>query len=280
MTESPIDRPVVVGVRDQQPGLLDFACGMAATLGCTLRVVHAYVAPFPHAYAAVVTEQDPDSALLPASRQVISDARSHLAAASDDVDVEYELAYGYPPAVLGAQSYGAKALVIGTDDVGWFDRVAGAAVTNFLSVHAACPVVVVPPGVTGFEVKEVIVALDGESAATGPLQFAFELADKANTDVRALHVVRAGDGEIESVRALLAEVLAGWTEIYPTVTVSSEVLVGRPSREILSASDLGSLIVVGQPHGDTLGGWRSPVARSMVRAGERAVAAVPAGYMP
>lgn len=274
------DRPIVVGIRDEQPGLLDFASGLAGTLGADMRVVHAYTVPFPHAYTAVYAGQDPSDALGDASRQVMSDARSHLEDTGARDDVEYELVYGYPPAVLGVESHRAKALVIGTDDLSWIDRISGAAVTNYLCIHAASPVVVVPPTVSAFQIADITVTIDGETSAHGPLQFAFELADKASVDLHVLHATHhlSSFSDIESARALVAEVLAGWSQAYPDVPVISKLTTGDPADRALSTTGDASLIVAGRPHPARRGGWRSPVARTLVNAGMRPIAVVPADY--
>lgn len=274
------DQPIVVGVRDEQPGLLSFALGLAKALGSRMRVVHSYRVPFPHAYTALYAGKDPADALSDTSREVISDARSHLEDMSTGTDVEYELVYGYPPAVLGVESRRAKALVIGTDDLSWIDRITDAAVTSYLCMHAASPVVVVPPRVSAFDLTDVTVTIDGETSAHGPLQFAFELADKASVDLHVLHATDqlSSFSDLESARMVVAEVLAGWMQAYPDVTVISELTTGDPADRALSATGDASLIVAGRPHPDRRGGWRPPVARTLVKAGARPIAVVPADY--
>lgn len=281
MNEASSERSLIVGIRDRQPGLLDFARGLADLLNVPLQVTHAYAAPYPYPYAAVFTGDTPSDELAPAARQVLDDAKSHLdATGGEHTDVAYELVHGYPPAVLGAHSHDAKALVIGTDNVHWMDRVTGASVTNFLSFHAGCPVLVIPPHIESFDVKEVVVTVDGKTPAHGPLQFAFEVADRADRPLRALHVAdrSASTEEMESAHISLAEVLAGWSEAYPGVRLSSAVLRGNPAEEALEAAGQGSIIVAGRPSARRRGGWSAPVAQCLVRAGERPIAIVPAMY--
>lgn len=277
MNETPTDHPVVVGVRNHQTGLLSFARGVAGLLGSRLRVVHSYSLPFPYAHATLYTSRDPSSVLTPASQQVIDDARTQLEAAGEGPEVEYDLVYGYPPAVLALESYEAAALVIGTDDIGWLDRASGAAVTRHLCAHAGCPVVVVPPSVDSFRIDEVLVMVDGETAAQGPLRFAFEVAARASVDVRALHVERHLDSpaDAEAGQAMLAELLAGWSHDYPDVHVSTELATGEPVGVALRMAGEATLIVAGQPHPGRRGGWRVPVARALAGAGDHTVAIVP-----
>lgn len=280
MSQPANDRPVVVGVRDQQPGLLDFAQGLAGVFDARLRVVHACQIPYPYAFSPLSVGDLPDT-IVTAARKVLKDAENHLEAGGARADVAYELVAGFPPAVLGSESDGAKSVVVGTDDVGWLDRLTGEAVTNFLCLHAQSPVVVVPPGVDAFAIEEIIVAVDTQTSASGPLQFAFELADKISVDVRVLHVMRHREAaeHIESARVALAEVLAGWSETYPDLNVTTELVEGRdPADETLAVAGDGALVVAGRPHSGALRGWRAPVARALARAGRRPVAVVPPDY--
>jgi hypothetical protein len=170
--------------------------------------------------------------------------------------------------------------VIGTDDVGWVDRASGAAVTRHLSSHAGCPVVVVPPTVESFTVDEVLVMVDGESTAQGPLRFAFEVAVRASINIRALHVARHLESPTDSelARAMLADLLAGWSQDYPGVHVSAELATGDPAGVAMRMAGATSLIVAGQPRPGQHGGWRIPVARALAGAGDRTVAIVPPDF--
>ncbi|MRJ77496.1 hypothetical protein GEV29_13190 [Aeromicrobium sp. SMF47] len=274
------ERPVVVGVRDQQPGVLDFARELARLYETRLRVVHACQIPYPYAFSPLSVGDLPDS-IVTAARKTLTDAEKHLEADEPQPDIAYELVAGFPPAVLGSESDGAKSVVVGTDDVGWLDRLTGEAVTNFLVLHAHSPVIVVPPGVDSFEVEQIIVAVDTQTSASGPVQFAFELADKISVDLRVLHVMRHREAakDIEMSRVHLAEVLAGWSETYPDLNVTSELIEGKdPADETLAVAGDGALVVAGRPHSGALRGWRAPVARALARAGRRPVAVVPPDY--
>lgn len=273
-------RPVVVGLRDQETGTLDFAAGLATAFGSGLRVVHAYEAPYPYGYGAHTAADLPDS-IVSAARRVLTDAQQHLEAAGTVTDAAFELVIGFPPAVLGAESSGAKAVVVGTDEAGWLDRLTGEAVTNFLCLHSQSPIVVVPPTVEAFAVDEVVAAVDGRGPESGPLQFAFELADRISVDVRVLHVMshRQAVKDIDSARLVLAETLAGWSEAYPDVTVSTVLAEGRDTvEETTAVAGERSLVVAGRPEGGPLRRWRAPVTRALTRAGRQPVAVVPPHY--
>ncbi|AWB92341.1 universal stress protein [Aeromicrobium chenweiae] len=279
MSESTVDRPVVVGVRDEQPGLLDFAWGLAELYGCRLRVVHACQVPYPYAFAPLSAGDLPE-AIASAARRTLKDAEKHLEAGGTRADIAYELVAGFPPAVLGSESDGARFVVVGTDDVGWLDRLTGEAVTNFLAMHARSPVVVVPPSVQSFAIEQIVVAVDARSTEKGPLQFAFELADKISVDVEVLHVMSHREAKhVDEARVAMAETLAGWSESYPDVTVTTALVEGHdPVDETLAVAGEGALVVAGRPHTGALRSWRAPVARALARAGQRPVAVIPPDY--
>lgn len=282
MNISTTDRPVVVGVRDEQPGLLDFAHGLAGLLSSPLRVVHACHVPYPYAYAPLSVKDLPDS-IVASARSVLTEAEEHLGSGSEQTEIAYDLVAGFPPAVLGAESYGARVVVVGTDDVGWLDRVTGEAVTNFLCLHAQSPVVVVPPAVESFAaINQVLVCVDAQSAAAGLMRFSFDLADRGSLEVRVLHVMHHREAkEIETARLAIAEVLAGWSEDYPDVTVTTELVEGHdPSEETAHVAADGALVVVERPQGGPLRAWRSSAAHTLKVAGRWPIAVVPPGDTP
>jgi nucleotide-binding universal stress UspA family protein len=272
-------RPVVVGVLDKQPDLLDYANGLATMLDRPLRVVNAF--EFPATTADVYVSQEVIDSFEAAAHQVIADARSHLEAAGSQAPTDYVVAFGSPAAVLDLQSETAELVVIGTDDVGWLRRLGGAAVSAYVVQHAHSPVVVVPPGIARFDLDEVVLTLDGETSAHGPLTFAFQLADRAHAVLRVVHVVPVltSDTQLDASLANVAELVAGWSEDYPDVQVVSTLTYGEPVDEGVHASGPNSIVVVGRPHTQhmaiTLG---RPVATAILRHAGCPVAVVPADY--
>ncbi|MCL3819284.1 universal stress protein [Aeromicrobium wangtongii] len=280
MSPSSSGRRVVVGVRGDETGPLDFAAGLAAGFGTGLRVVHACQVPYPYGYGPHTAADLPENLVAP-GRRVVAAAQEHLDTSLAVTDVEYDLVVGFPPAVLGAESTGAKAVVVGTDDAGWLDRVTGEAVTNFLCLHSSSPIVVVPLEISSFAVDEIVVAVDGRGPERGPMQFAFEIADRLSLPVRVVHVMshREAIKDIDSARLVLAETMAGWAETYPDVSVSTVLAEGRdPAEETTDLAGEGSLVVAGRPAGGPARRWRAPVTHALTRAGVRPVAVVPPRY--
>jgi nucleotide-binding universal stress UspA family protein len=136
---------IAVGVdgSDQSLPALEWAAQEAAAHGHTLRVVTAWSIP--------VTALSPGG--LPApfpADELASDARAAqdalIAKASipEGVEVEHCLVEGGPGAVMLDQSKHADLLVIGTRGHGGFKGLLLGSVGQQVTVHAACPVVVVP----------------------------------------------------------------------------------------------------------------------------------------
>lgn len=278
MNQALSDGAVVVGVRSKQPELLAYARTFAQLLGARLRVVHAYAPPYSHA-DLYVTEAEADS-YIAAAHRVVADAQSYFDETGLGSDVELELVDSYPPAALVAESRHAKAVVIGTDDVSWFERITGSAVSSHVALHADCPVVVVPPSASAAAMTEVAVAIDAKTAARGPLKFAFELADRAHVGLRVIHI---GDpatsvSDTEARELLVAEVLTGWRQEYPDVAVTPEIWAGDPVDETVRAAADAGFLVVGKPHA---GRWHLPgraVAASLLRVTTFPITVVPADY--
>ena len=67
----------------------------------------------------------------------------------------------------------------------------------------------------------VVIALDGDTPATGPLRFAFEQADARGDELHVLHAIPPGTTkpDAEAIRANIGAVLAGWSDSYPEVRV-------------------------------------------------------------
>ncbi len=148
--------------------------------------------------------------------------------------------------VVGAQGHSALGgLVIGS-------------VSQHLSRHAACPVVVVRE-TEAADARRIVVGVDGSETSVRALEFAFDQASWTGTEVAVVHGrgVAANNGPLavdispavadsmaEATR-LLSELTAGLREKYPDVAVSLEAVPLPPIRAIADASATASLVVVG-----------------------------------
>ena len=273
--------PVVVGIGDKQPTALRFALREASRTGARLRVVHAAGFPFPSleflSGAGVVVENAQGT-----GQKVLDDAKHFIDQEITVVSVDYVLTDAAPIEALEAEARTACALVVGADDISWPDRLLGGAISEHLSGHAACLVMVVPErSYPTHQSAGVCVALDGDTSAEGPLRFAYEQADARENMLHVLHATPPGtqSKDMELIRANLAEVLAGWSTAYPGVRVMLSFPMDDPEEACVRATEHAELVVVGRPHGRTLPfSMARPLASRVIRRANCPVAVVPSNY--
>ncbi|MDX6275977.1 MAG: hypothetical protein QOJ72_105 [Nocardioidaceae bacterium] len=283
MNTSP--RPVVVGISAKQSTVLRYAVAEAARLKTSLRVVHCFALPT-QAAEFYVGGDVLDSYRI-AGEAVIADSRELIEDEYPEAEVEYVLANGMPGVVLLAESATAQAIVLGADDIPWYDRMLGGEVSGHLARKASCPVVVVPeveqPEVdrVGSRRDGVVVTIDGDTSATSPLRYGFEQADLRGETLHVLHAAPAAtmQDDFDNHRANVAEILAGWAELYPGVRVLSSLTSGDPLETCIAATEHASLVVIGRPHSHTvLFALARPMAMQVLRQAHCPVAVVPTDY--
>lgn len=181
-----------------------------------------------------------------------ADARDRLASGRAK---ESSLAViGVPPAqALIDASSRAATMVVGARGHSLLSGVVLGSVSQHVSRHASCPVVVTRQPYHP-ESRRVVVGVDGSTGSRKALEFAFDHASRCGATVTAIHAWRnAGRGygsqtlveEIEAAERVLSESLAGFAEAYPDVQVLPEAIPVPPQRALADASQAASLVVVG-----------------------------------
>jgi nucleotide-binding universal stress UspA family protein len=212
---------------------------------------------------------DPVQFVYPMSReQVLERLREavHTAGAIDQVDVAAEA--GEPAAVIvdQASAHRADLLVMATHGRSGFDRLLLGSVTEKVLRRAPCPVLTVPPHAAdspnGVRLTTILCPVDFSPAALQAVEFAVDLARRANASVTFLQAIEwlaeEEPGELphfnvpefrlylmqdaeEQLNALIAQ--------HPRVGrgCQAAVVAGRAHREILriAAEKGASLIVMG-----------------------------------
>ena len=224
---------------------LDWADQLAAEQGRPLRVL--------------ISEVDPTQVLEATSDwhaakigQLESDARDRLAGArSRDSSIEV---VGVPPSqALIDASAKAATVVIGARGHSLLSGVVVGSVSQHVTRHSSCPVVVVRAPYHP-DADRVVVGVDGSTGSRKALEFAFDHASRSGSPVTAVHAWRngargdTGEGLVEEIRAaerVLAEALAGFADQYPDVKVTTEAIPVVPQRVLADASQSASLVVVG-----------------------------------
>src|SRR5207344_3450594 len=135
---------VVVGVDGSESSMaaLRVAAEEAKTRGAKLRIVVAWHIPL-----AVYTDGLPPPEEITSDMQGAAQEIAEQAEAAVPAGVEYEakLCEGQAADVLVEESEGAEVLVVGSRGLGGFARLVLGSVSQHVSHHAKCPVVIVPP---------------------------------------------------------------------------------------------------------------------------------------
>jgi nucleotide-binding universal stress UspA family protein len=152
----------------------------------------------------------------------------------------------------------ATLLVLGAQGHSILGGMVLGSVSQHVSRHAECPVVVVRGPRTPAS-NRIVVGVDGSEASRRALEFAFDRAERTGGPVIAVHgrALTAVTGpwsidvapevaeQMDEVKRLLAEAVAGLREDHPDVTVEIEPVPLPAVRALADASANAALIVVG-----------------------------------
>lgn len=241
--------PLVVGLKKDQPDALTFAVEWALAHHVGVRVVHC-VDP-------VSDWSDPslsDLRWLGSEQDILESAQRFIAGIDRELAVDYVLAPGPVEEYLGAEARKASMIVVGHDEQRWLDRLFEGHTAEELATHVDVPLAIVPEGGLPAESSRIVVAIDGRTAAVGPLRFAF---DEASRRCKPLHIVHAAPvgtmfTKSVSLRAGMAEVLAGWSELYPDVAVQRHLVFDESDEGWRLLSEGAGLLVVGRSQAGAL----------------------------
>lgn len=183
--------------------------------------------------------------------QLEAQARDRLAGARCP-RTEVEMATLPPAQALIDASAQAVTVVVGARGHGLLSGVVLGSVSQHVTRHASCPVVVARAPYHP-DADRVVVGVDGSTGSRKALDFAFEHASRKASPVVAVHAWRNSfgrnsDGLMEEIRAaerILSEALAGFGDQYPDVKVTTEAVPVAPQRALAEASRWAGLVVVG-----------------------------------
>jgi nucleotide-binding universal stress UspA family protein len=249
MNANAAKEPVIVAVEGNQPNIVEYAAHEAQRRETELVVLHVYGTVLQDVgAAAAVTATHRDDA---EAEAVLDQAKAVVAGMTDAPPARYIAEVGSAIEMIERHAAQAQLLVVGADELSWFERVLGGRIARHLAEHAACPVIVVPSGHDlSILYGGVFVAVDDDGSAAGPLRFAFEEASARQSRLVVLHVAPEGtrERELEISRVRLGEVLAGWRAEYPDVAVFPRIVFDDEVVEAATrASEHSELMVVGRP---------------------------------
>lgn len=261
---------IVVGIdgSQQSAAALEWAVARARLGGEELELVHAYTLTADldffgyHGQAA----SPPVEWLMQFSEEVLRAGAGRVRELAPEVTCTVTSKLGHPAHVLASASDGAVALVVGRRGLGGAASAVLGSVSNRLSVHSKCPLVVVgdgEPPTTG----PIVVGVDDSPFGANALRYAIAEAGVRQTSVRAvaaytvMHQAFQADPELVArLRASVeAEAEDGITRALDeaggsaaaSVDVDHVVVEGRAADAILAHADDAQLIVVGT-HGKGL----------------------------
>jgi nucleotide-binding universal stress UspA family protein len=252
--------PIIVGYdgSDGARAALDWALEEGCGTGAEVRLLFAAdwlavarpIAPGPPSGPRETASTD--------AQLMIDSAVAAAKKAHPGVRVTGTVVRGGAAALLLEQSRYASLAVLGSRGHGGFTGLLLGSTGVAVTAHAHCPVVVVRGGPRGTRARpgHVVAGVDGSRCAQSALGYAFEQAATRRVN---LHVVRAwtpptprwtppgvDQREITAAgRRDLNDLLAGWRDTYPDVSVTAEVIARAPASALIDATRNAQLVVVG-----------------------------------
>ena len=262
MNANSVKEPVLVAVAGDQPTVVEYAAGEARRRDTELVVLHVYgtVLQDVGTVAAAQASARNDTA----AEAVLDQAKTVVSGMTDAPPARYISEVGATIETIERHAAKAQLLVVGVDELSWFERILGGAIARFLAENVVCPVIVVPRfhDLSALD-GGVCVAVADDARAAGPLRFAFEEASARQSRLIVMHVVPEAikPPELEASRVGVAEVLAGWRQEFPDVVVTTRVVSDDEVVSVAArASEQAELLVVGRSRRRLLTG-HSPAPR-------------------
>jgi nucleotide-binding universal stress UspA family protein len=233
---------------------LEWAARCAVRRNRRLLVVHAAGDPARSSITLGTTETR--RVLLQAGRRVAEQGAAEVRRVAPTLEAEVSTLLEDPRQALLELSESASLVVVGTRGHGRVHRLLLGSVSTAVSEYATSPVAVVRPTPAG-PPGGVVAGLDSGRTSAAALDMAFELASTEGLPLDVVHswaevdlfVDRLSqDQRLEHADAherLVAELVAGYAEKYPDVTVTSHTPDGNPVQVLLDMSHRASVVVVG-----------------------------------
>lgn len=254
---------VVVGVdgSDRDATCLAYGGGAASRTGRRLHLLHAQDIAVELAAANPIAARGlafvPDLVL---DSTILATAIERAKAMWPDLEVSGSEPWMHPEEALIESSDNAYMIVVGASRISGLERLLLGRSALAVSLHARCPVVVIPEGVKTEPQGPVVLGFDGSDGARIAAERAFWIADLRGTSVRTVtswyaevvdgHVVTTpGTAAWQQVedgyQAMVAKGLADIRAKYPHIDVESSVVRG-PAAEVLTRESAdASLLVIG-----------------------------------
>ena len=239
-------KPVVAGTDGSEESLraVDWAAREALIRGLPLRIMSAAAMPPRMTGHQAASGPGPEtvSGMLRKNRDhTLAAAAERAAAVAPGLRVDVDALAGAPAYALTEAGSNASMLVVGARGVGRFTAMILGSVSQYVSAHATCPVVVVREETTTAH-RQVGVGIGDPDRSAAALAFAFEEAALRKASLIAVHAWDSPYGEIGTATWALATPASrpwpkrqpgGWTACWPTGRAST-----RMSRSATTSSTL------------------------------------------
>ncbi len=288
---------IVVGVDGSESAdrALKWAARQADAQKLPLTLLHA-VHSITRSYAetSIVDLPETRQTLRAQGHRVLDAARETVAWTAPDIEVHEIFELADPRDVLLQLSHDAAMVVVGSRGLGTVRSLLLGSVSVAVVRHAHCPVVVLRPEHDVDARLGVAVGVDTLPESQPVLDFAYReaaLLDLPLTLVYCLHDLLPGAvgallepddiNDVETERVAVAEVVAGMSEHYPEVHVTTRLARGLPQEVLSKVSDSMDLVVVGahQP-GRVIQTLFGSVSVALVEHADCPVAVVPLTHLP
>ncbi|WP_316519706.1 universal stress protein [Kitasatospora brasiliensis] len=223
----------------------------------------------------------------------LAEREGELRALAPELTIAAASVAGDPVEALEAAAREAAVLVLGSRGLGTLRGFLVGSVSQEVLRRAACPVVLVRADGTEPD-GPVTVGLDLAHPAEPVLAFAFEAAALRSAPLRVVHVwsppagseymsygaIGGLEGEVSAVeRSGLAEALEPWRSRHPEVEVTTDLIRGKASVDLVDTSATARLLVVGRRirHMPLRHHHLGPVAHAAIHHVHCPVAVVPYG---
>jgi nucleotide-binding universal stress UspA family protein len=252
---------IVVGVDGSESSAhaLSWATEQAVAEHRPMTLAHAIHAVTPaYVDAAIVCPEDASATLTAAGCTVLQEARSKVEAIAPDVELHEVLEFVDPRELLLELSKDAAMVVLGSRGLGKVRSLLLGSVGVALVRHGHSPVVVHRPGHAGTVRHGVVVGIEGSTESIPVLEFAYREASLRDLPLTVLHCywdVQAGTAaaglvndsmvDTEAEKLAVAESMAGMSEKYPDVSVTTRMARGLPHETLAQLSERMNLVVVG-----------------------------------
>lgn len=259
---------VLVGVDSSAPAraALRWATAEATRRGARLRVLHAYLAPWPD--AAFLPEPAENHAR-EESAALVAAATAQAHALAPHLDIKGGSTHGTAAGLLLAEARPNDLIVVGSRGHAGFAAALLGSTSQQVAIHAHGPVAVVR-GRADTAAGPVVVGVDGSPAAEHVLSVAFEEAAARGCGLSAVRVFHPATpawpvgvpGPLvynpATVRTALEQeleqTLRPWADKYPDVPVEHTVTGGDAAHVLIEHSRSAQLVVVGsRGHGGFTG---------------------------